>query len=209
MFERFTDLSRSVLVIAQQEALSLNHNAIGTEHLLLGLLRERDGVAAKALEELNISLADVRERIPEAADDGSTSTEPPFTSRVKKVLEFSVSEAMQLGHDLIGTEHILLGLIREGEGLGVKVLANLGVDPPIVRLRVIKVLSEYQEPEAARRDLGVVPTCPRCRTGLSASILYRRMTAVAEPSDSGTGSIWFEVVYCGQCGTALGILNGP
>ena len=117
MFERFTDRARRVVVLAQEEARMLNHNYIGTEHILLGLIHEGEGVAAKALESLGISLEAVREQVEEIIGQGqqAPSGHIPFTPRAKKVLELSLREALQLGHNYIGTEHILLGLIREGE----------------------------------------------------------------------------------------------
>src|SRR3712207_9278810 len=119
MFERFTDRARRVVVLAQEEARLLNHNYIGTEHILLGLIHEGEGVAAKALESLGISLEAVRSQVEEIIGQGGSSPSGhiPFTPRAKKVLELSLREALQLGHNYIGTEHILLGLIREGEGV--------------------------------------------------------------------------------------------
>ena len=130
MFERFTDRARRVVVLAQEEARMLNHNYIGTEHILLGLIREGDGVAAKALESLGISLEAVRQQVEEIIGQGqqAPSGHIPFTPRAKKVLELSLREALQLGHNYIGTEHILLGLIREGEGVAAQVLVKLGAD---------------------------------------------------------------------------------
>src|SRR5204862_605236 len=118
LFERFTDRARRVVVLAQEEARLLNHNFIGTEHILLGLIHEGEGVAAKALEQLGISLEAVREKVEETIGPAGSSTtgSPPFTPRAKKVLELSLREALQLGHNYIGTEHMLLGLVREGEG---------------------------------------------------------------------------------------------
>jgi ATP-dependent Clp protease ATP-binding subunit ClpA len=142
MFERFTDRARRVLVLAQEEAALLNHDFIGTEHILLGLIHERDGVAAKALQSLGISLEAVREKVQETIGPASAPAtgSRPFTPRAKKVLELSLREALQLGHDYIGTEHMLLGLIREGEGVAAKVLVNLGGDLSRVRQRVIHLL---------------------------------------------------------------------
>jgi len=130
MFERFTDRARRVVVLAQEEARLLNHNYIGTEHILLGLIHEGEGVAAKALESLGISLEAVRNQVEEIIGQGGTSPSGhiPFTPRAKKVLELSLREALQLGHNYIGTEHILLGLIREGEGVAAQVLVKLGAD---------------------------------------------------------------------------------
>ena len=146
MFERFTDRARRVVVLAQEEARMLNHNYIGTEHILLGLVREGEGVAAKALEAMDISLNGVREQVQEIIGEGShaPSGHIPFTPRAKKVLELSLREALQLGHNYIGTEHILLGLIREGEGVAAQVLGKLGADLGGVRQQVIQLLSGYE-----------------------------------------------------------------
>src|SRR5881227_3533656 len=145
MFERFTDRARRVVVLAQEEARMLNHNYIGTEHILLGLIHEGEGVAAKALESLGISLDAVRQQVEEIIGQGqqAPSGHIPFTPRAKKVLELSLREALQLGHNYIGTEHILLGLIREGEGVAAQVLQKLGADLNRVRQQVIQLLSGY------------------------------------------------------------------
>ena len=146
MFERFTDRARRVVVLAQDEARELNHNYIGTEHILLGLISEGDGVAAKALESMGISLEAVRSEVVDIIGRGAQppSGHIPFTPRAKKVLEYSLREALQLGHKYIGTEHILLGLIREGEGVAAQVLVKLGADLPRVRQQVIQLLSGFQ-----------------------------------------------------------------
>jgi len=151
MFERFTDRARRVVVLAQEEARELNHNYIGTEHILLGLIHEGEGVAAKALESLDISLKAVRFQVKEIIGEGqqAPSGHIPFTPRAKKVLELSLREALQLGHNYIGTEHILLGLIREGEGVAAQVLVKLGADLNRVRQQVIQLLSGYQGKEPA------------------------------------------------------------
>ncbi len=151
MFERFTDRARRVVVLAQEEARMLNHNYIGTEHILLGLIHEGEGVAAKALESLGISLEAVRSQVEEIIGQGqqAPSGHIPFTPRAKKVLELSLREALQLGHNYIGTEHILLGLIREGEGVAAQVLVKLGADLNRVRQQVIQLLSGYQGKETA------------------------------------------------------------
>jgi ATP-dependent Clp protease ATP-binding subunit ClpC len=145
MFERFTDRARRVVVLAQEEARMLNHNYIGTEHILLGLIHEGEGVAAKALESLGISLEAVRQQVEEIIGQGQSAPTGhiPFTPRAKKVLELSLREALQLGHNYIGTEHILLGLIREGEGVAAQVLQKLGADLNRVRQQVIQLLSGY------------------------------------------------------------------
>ena len=157
MFERFTDRARRVIVLAQEEARGLNHNYIGTEHILLGLIHEGEGVAAKALESMGISLEAVRQEVEEIIGQG---TEPPvghipFTPRAKKVLELSLREGLQMGHKYIGTEFLLLGLIREGEGVAAQVLVKLGADLPRVRQQVIQLLSGYEggdSPENTSND---------------------------------------------------------
>jgi ATP-dependent Clp protease ATP-binding subunit ClpC len=151
MFERFTDRARRVVVLAQEEARMLNHNYIGTEHILLGLIHEGEGVAAKALESLGISLDAVRQQVEEIIGQGqqAPSGHIPFTPRAKKVLELSLREALQLGHNYIGTEHILLGLIREGEGVAAQVLVKLGADLNKVKQQVIQLLNGYQSKEPA------------------------------------------------------------
>ena len=157
MFERFTDRARRVVVLAQEEARLLNHNYIGTEHILLGLIHEGEGVAAKALESLGISLEAVRAQVEEIIGHGGSapSGHIPFTPRAKKVLELSLREALQLGHNYIGTEHILLGLIREGEGVAAQVLVKLGADLSRVRQQVIQLLSGYAgQKEGATQGAG-------------------------------------------------------
>ena len=149
MFERFTDRARRVVVLAQEEARMLNHNYIGTEHILLGLIHEGEGIASKALESMGISLDSVRTQVTEIIGEGqqAPSGHIPFTPRAKKVLELSLREALQLGHSYIGTEHILLGLIREGEGVAAQVLTKLGADLNRVRQQVIQLISGYQGKE--------------------------------------------------------------
>ena len=162
VFERFTDRARRVVVLAQEEARLLNHNYIGTEHILLGLIHEGEGVAAKALESLGISLEAVRGQVEEIIGQGGSSPSGhiPFTPRAKKVLELSLREALQLGHNYIGTEHILLGLIREGEGVAAQVLVKLGADLSRVRQQVIQLLSGYSGsgtgdgPDAGKETVG-------------------------------------------------------
>jgi Clp amino terminal domain, pathogenicity island component len=145
MFERFTDRARRVVVLAQEEARLLNHNYIGTEHILLGLIHEGEGVAAQSLESLGISLEAVRSQVTEIVGQGKAAPTGhiPFTTRAKKVLELSLREALELGHNYIGTEHVLLGLIREGEGVAAQVLVKLGADLPRVRQQVVQLLSGY------------------------------------------------------------------
>ncbi len=181
MFERFTDRARRVVVLAQEEARLLDHNYIGTEHILLGLIHEGDGVAARVLESLDISLADVRCQVEEVVGRGikTPAGHIPFTSQAKKVLELSLREALQLNHNYIGTEHILLGLIREGDGVAAQVLVKLGADLSRTRQRVVQVVSDHAagtaEAEAprpavmqARSRFGQtsaarsIPTCSFC-----------------------------------------------
>ena len=146
MFERFTDRARRVVVLAQEEARMLNHDYIGTEHLLLALIREGQGVAAKALQSLGISLQAVRHQVEEIIGQGQGPKQGhiPFTPRAKKVLELSLREAHQLGHDYIGTEHLLLGLVREGHGVAAQVLAKLGA-------------ASRTEAAARARELSLIP----------------------------------------------------
>ena len=147
MFERFTARARRAVVNAQQEARELNHNYIGTEHLLLGLMREPESVAARALQELKISQDTVREQVMQSVGRGQQppSGHVPFTPRAKKVLELSLREALQLSHNYIGTEHILLGLIREGEGVAAQVLVKLGGNLAVVREKVIEIIPAAAE----------------------------------------------------------------
>ncbi|MEY5144782.1 MAG: hypothetical protein RL745_143, partial [Actinomycetota bacterium] len=179
MFERFTDRARRVVVLAQEEARMLNHNYIGTEHILLGLIHEGEGVAAKALEALNISLDAVREQVQETIGQGqqAPSGHIPFTPRAKKVLELSLREALGLGHNYIGTEHILLGLIREGEGVAAQVLVKLGADLNRVRQQVIQLLSGFQGKEPAAGPAEGTPA-----TSLVLDQFGRNLTVAARES---------------------------
>jgi ATP-dependent Clp protease ATP-binding subunit ClpA len=156
MFEKFTDRARRVIVLAQEEARMLNHNYIGTEHILLGLIHEGQGVAARALESLGISLEDVRQNVVEMIGRGqeAPSGHIPFTPRAKKVLELSLRESQQIGHEYIGTEHILLGLIREGEGVAAQVLVKLGADLNRVRQQVLQLVRGRAAEEADETEAG-------------------------------------------------------
>jgi ATP-dependent Clp protease ATP-binding subunit ClpA len=151
VFERFSDRARRVVVFAQEEARLLGHNYIGTEHLLLGLVHDDEGVACQALESLGISLSAIRAQVEEIIGQGQAAPtgHMPFTPRAKKVLELSLREALQLGHNYIGTEHILLGLIREGQGVGAQVLQKLGADLERVRRTVTQRLQGYEGEEVA------------------------------------------------------------
>ena len=158
MFERFTDRARRVVTLAQEDARTLSHNYIGTEHILLGLIHEGEGVAAKALKALNISLDGVRQQVEEIIGHGEQmpTGHIPFTPRAKKVWELALREALQLGHNYIGTEHILLGLIREGQGIAAQVLVNLGADLNRVRQQVLQLLSGYPGKEPSIQGVETV-----------------------------------------------------
>jgi len=180
MFERFTGRARRVVVLAQEEARMLDHNYIGTEHILLGLIREGEGVAAKALESLGISLEAVRQQVEEIIGLGeqAPSGHIPFTARAKKVLELSLREALQLGQNYIGTEHILLALIREGDGVAAQVLVKLGADLIRVRQQVIQLMHGWhsEELETARTELRPGPAGGSERRLLAA--LQARVSAI-------------------------------
>ncbi len=178
MFERFTDRARRVVVLAQEEARHLNHNYIGTEHILLGLIHEGEGVAARGLQSLDIDLDAVRSQVTEVIGQGqqSPSGHIPFTPRAKKVLELSLREALQLGHNYIGTEHILLGLIREGEGVAAQVLEKLGADLPKVRQTVIQLLSGTEGEERGSSS-----------SSSSGSSRKRTTSGGGDPSGKNTG----------------------
>jgi hypothetical protein len=232
MFERFTDRARRVLVLAQEEARLLNHNFIGTEHILLGLIREEEGVAAKALESLGISLEAVRAKVEKTVGPAGNvpAGSPPFTPRVKKMLELSLREALQLGHNYIGTEHMLLGLVREGEGVASQVLVSLGADLSRVRQQVIALLSGFRaEPGApgaesfsgprmpptpgprSRRGPragppGGGPACLTCGASLAEQSVWSTQTI--PPADPGGAARSFTVIHCRACGTVVEVLAG-
>jgi ATP-dependent Clp protease ATP-binding subunit ClpC len=217
MFERFTDRARRVVVLAQEEARMLNHNYIGTEHILLGLIHEGDGVGYLALSQMGISLADLRRAIQEIVGEGQRTPTGhiPFTPRAKKVLELSLREARQLGHNYIGTEHILLGLVREGEGLAAQVLERFGASMDRVRQTVIELLSGSAGAQSAAAGAGLVeeveavlvssasaessPTCPNCR-----SLLAETLAASTLDLKVGDETTMVKMAYCNRCGTALG-----
>jgi ATP-dependent Clp protease ATP-binding subunit ClpC len=220
VFERFTDRARRVVVLAQEEARMLNHNYIGTEHILLGLIHEGEGVAAMALESLNISLEAVRQQVEEIIGQGQAAPTGhiPFTPRAKKVLELSLREALQLGHNYIGTEHILLGLIREGEGVAAQVLQKLGADLNRVRQTVIQLLSGYTAEVVREGTFGEAtyesghpaesewvpeegPTCPRCGAALSETLAVRALEVTVDDQPAEV-----KIAYCGRCGAALGTI---
>ena len=187
MFERFTDRARRVVVLAQEEARMLHHNYIGTEHILLGLIHEGEGVAAKTLESLGISLEAVRHQVEEIIGQGqhASSGHIPFTPRAKKVLELSLRESLQLGHNYIGTEHILLAMLREGEGVAAQIMVKLGPDLNRVRQQVIQLLHGYpgKRPEgspAGPRERGLPP-----ETAARLNEIESRLSAVEQRAGTG------------------------
>jgi ATP-dependent Clp protease ATP-binding subunit ClpA len=184
MFERFSGQAQRVIDLAQDEARTLNHHHIGTEHILLGLIHEGDGVAAQALESLGVSLDTARQQVEEIIGQGqqAPSGHIPFTPRAKKVLELSLREALQLGHNYIGTEHILLGLIREGDGVAAQVLTGLGADLNRVRQQVIRLLHGYQgeEQPGIGRSAARLGAARMRRRGLHAEIRERVETIGAQ-----------------------------
>jgi ATP-dependent Clp protease ATP-binding subunit ClpC len=183
MFERFTDRARRVLVIAQDEALALDHNFLGTEHVLLGLIREGEGVGAKALQQLGVDLVAVRHQVIEMigrGQPGSASTAPAFTPRAKKVLELSLKEALGLGHNYIGTEHILLGLIQEGAGVASQVLTASGLTGGQIRSKVIELLVGYGSAKPGGGAGGATPSTP------AVNVLATRVRAAAGDEPIGT-----------------------
>jgi ATP-dependent Clp protease ATP-binding subunit ClpC len=215
MFERFTDAARRVLVLAQEEARLLNHNFIGTEHILLGLLHEGEGVGARALAALDVNLSDAREKVEAAVApaDGPISGSPPFTPRAKKVLELSLREALQLGHSYIGTEHLLLGLVREGEGVAAQVLVSLGADLSRARQEVIVLLAGHA-PEAPTVEppsgLGrSEPRCGRCRSELAESARFRTIEVPPDETGGEVAALRVTVLYCSRCGTLLSPPGSP
>ena len=216
MFERFTDRSRRAVVLAQDEARLLNHNYIGTEHILLGLLREGGGVAVQVLGSLTISLDVVRQEVASLIGVGQAPVTGhiPFTPRAKKVLEESLREALQLGHNYIGTEHILLGLIREGEGVAAQVLQKLGADLDRVRQSVVQLLSGYgvgfeagrslETHPAAEEILRAVPLCPTCSRPLEDTLRYRALSVEPDEEQEEGEPLTVNVAFCTSCGRAIG-----
>jgi len=184
MFERFTDQARRVVVQAQEEARTLGHNYIGTEHILLGLLGEREGLAAQALSTLGVSLDTAREQVVEiaGAGTGQMSGHVPFTPRTKKVLELSLREAQRLGHDHIGTEHILLGLVREGDGVGAQILKRQGASLDRVQEQVLATVRTAPAEELRRVSVGRMPG-----GGLPPTTLRAVMSRLDEIAERLTG----------------------
>jgi ATP-dependent Clp protease ATP-binding subunit ClpC len=193
MFERFTDRARRTVVLAQEEARLLQHNYIGTEHILLGLIREGEGVAAKALESLGIGLEAVRQQVEEIIGRGQQAPggHIPFTPRAKKVLELALREAIQLGHTYIGTEHILLGLIREGDGVAAQVLVRLGADLNRTRQQVIEVLHGHHGGAGVMRVGPGGDTLADRLASIAARLteIERRLREASAPGVGGVGGV--------------------
>jgi ATP-dependent Clp protease ATP-binding subunit ClpC len=204
MFERFTDRARRVVVLAQEEARMLNHNYIGTEHILLGLAHEGESVASKALESLGISLEAVRGEVEEIIGQGESAPagQIPFTPRAKKVLELGLREALQLGHNYIGPEHLLLGLVREGKGVAAQVLEKRGAELQRVRQEVIQLLSGFSGGEAGAQPLEP-PVCPRCRAPLKETIAYGVLEVRTPEGEEGRD---VQFVFCRRCASWLGTI---
>jgi ATP-dependent Clp protease ATP-binding subunit ClpA len=206
-------------MLAQEEARQLNHGFIGTEHILLGLIREGEGVGAQALSSLGVTYSAVRQKVEETIGVASTtpSGSPPFTPRAKKVLELSLREALALGHGYIGTEHILLGIVREGEGVAATVLVSLGTDLGRVRPAVMKLMPASPEAEQvvtaepAPTEFGVrhqqgdgsEPRCPGCGAGITQEARFRVIAVPPDATVSERAAIPVEVVYCAGCGMTL------
>jgi ATP-dependent Clp protease ATP-binding subunit ClpC len=208
VFERFTDRARRIVVLAQEEAFLLKHTYIGTEHILLGLLSEREGVAGRVLESLGISLDSVRHQVEQRVGRGTSAPQGhiPFTPRAKKVLELALREALQLGHNYIGTEHLLLGLIREGEGVASQVLGKLGADLDTVRRQVIQTLSAAA-PAMGEALLSGPPTdppnCPRCKASVRTNAQVMPLTLSTQENQE----VHLLAIYCGKCGSHLSIVK--
>jgi hypothetical protein len=227
MFERFTDRARRVVALSQDEARALDHDYIGTEHLLLGLIREEDGVAARALMSLGVSFEVIESQVVEVVGrgPGQPTGHIPFTPRAKKILELALREAQQLGHAYIGTEHILLGIVREGEGVAAQVLQHQGLTLETVREAVIQVLagqtSEAVESAGFRPVAGwtshlprgapwwfarrrraegpLSPTCPTCGGDLAGTAAAR---TIRVPAEEGAMRA-VELVFCNRCGSTI------
>jgi len=201
MFERFTDRGRRVIVLAQEESRLLGHDHIGTEHLLLGLIAEEEGIAAAVLAELGIDLETARSAVEEVVGRGDEMARGhiPFTPRAKKALESSLREALDLNTDHIGTEHMLLGIVRDYEGAAAEVLAKHGASPEAVRAHVRSRL------EAAPAPISAPPACRRCAATLTDALTT---TDVLVPEHEGEGRLTVVFVRCFVCGAVVGLLPG-
>jgi ATP-dependent Clp protease ATP-binding subunit ClpC len=222
MFERMTERSRSVLKLALEEARQLNHDFLGTEHLLMGMLREGEGVAAQVLQSLGVAPEAVRQRIVDTVVPARLDSPPEgnwrtFTPRAKKVLELSLREALQLGHTFVGTEHLLLGMVREGEGVGMQVLASLGVEGPPIRQGVMQLLSgrlvQVSGETSGTAPMRSEPSCHGCGSDLASVARYRAMeippaTVMASTTSEPT-PIVVNAVFCSRCGRLLEMIPKP
>jgi hypothetical protein len=197
VFERFTDRARQALALAQEESRLLGHDFIGTEHILLGLIREEDGIAAKALQRMGIALEDARAKVAEmiGLSDSTPPTGPPFTPRAKKVLELALREALQLGHNHIGTEHMLLGVVREGEGVGAQVLVNLGAGLAETRMTVLSMLN--QAASAPDRPQDLPRRAPRVAS--DRGLVLRCSFCNQEPPATGRMIVGTNAFICEHC----------
>ena len=193
-------------MLAQEESRLLDHDYVGTEHVLLGLLREGEGVAARALDALAVSHDAVRAAVQASSGEGPGSPDGhPFTPRAKKSLELALREALELGHNYIGTEHLLLGIVREGESMAMRILLDLHVDGPAVRAKVMELLRGYESPSTPRLSPVGGPTCPGCGTRLEGRLGAKAMAAT---SDDGDGVVAMTMIYCRGCGRGLGAFPG-
>ena len=199
MFERFTERARQVVILAQDEARLLGHDYIGTEHLLLGLLREEEGLAARVLESMDVSLDEVRDDVVRAIGRGpqAETGQIPFTPRAQKALELSLREALALGHNYIGTEHILLGLVRLNEGVAARFLAERGADAERVRRQLIRMLSgagrqAYEPPDDPPDELTSPPLAPQVMRELERLAEERTALVDAKDFDGATRLAWRE-----------------
>jgi ATP-dependent Clp protease ATP-binding subunit ClpC len=204
VFERFTDRARHVLVLAKDEARRLDHDFIGTEHILLGLMAERDGVAARVLASFGLTLAEIQGTVAAAVQPipgaGAVVHKPPFTPRAKRALEYALREALQLRHNYIGTEHLLLGVIHESDGVGAKVLAGSGVEFTDVRNRVIDTLSRY--------NLRPAPPLPdRLSTATTSALTHARSLAKEAALTTGQLLVGILAVEGSHAARALGALG--
>ncbi len=224
MFERFSDRARRAVVLAQEEARMLNHNYIGTEHLLLGLIHEGEGAAARVLDSFEVDLDRVRSLVKEMVGPGGGRPvlgHIPFTPRAKKVLELSLRESRDLGHGDIGTEHLLLGLIREGDGVGAQVMERVGLRLPEVRQAVVEVVGAAggaaAQPEFAEGEISpeefiieqapqpggpISARCPWCDRPLEEVAVHRTLSAPAD--EEGGEPVNVRVLFCKSCGGTLG-----
>lgn len=205
MFERFTDRARRVVVLAQEEARFLNHPYIGTEHILLGLLNEGEGVGCQALVQHGVYLEETRQKVNEIIGEGTTPPQGhiPFTPRAKKILEMALRESLQLGHNYIGSEHILLGMVREGEGIAAQVLAALGLTLESLRETIFELLKANPEQrEAARRPLPRMERTPLCLHP-PGSLRY---STIEIPSEADQPLVSAILVTCSNCKVSIGVL---